>query len=234
MRPTPIRRGHPSCCGLCLGLNICESHPFPCGSTVTSRETLVILQKKHRSFLSPLADERRDLAGFKTCRCSLNKTKGLLRGDWKHSDGLTLVPWQRERYLTWNATVVDTLARSYIPTTSMTQCGMAEAAALRTRAKYADIIQSHVFVPIAIETLGPINMEGQRFLDSLGERLSSVFGVPRITTFLYPENICALPNFKCGRPSRFFPCRDSDRRLTSEPVFDIVHPRIFSSEGIKD
>ena len=50
--------------------------------------------------------------------------------------------------------------------------------------RYAEIIQSHIFVAIAIETLAPINMDGQRFLDSLGELLSSVSGDPRETTFL--------------------------------------------------
>ena len=55
----------------------------------------------------------------------------------------------------------------------------------RKRAKYAEIIQSHHFVPLAIETLGPINMDGERFLDSLGECLSSISGDPRETTFLY-------------------------------------------------
>ena len=67
---------------------------------------------------------------------------------------------------------------------SVTCCGAAEALATRKRAKYAEISQSH-FVPIAIETLGPTNMDGQRFLDSLGERLSSISGDPRETTFLY-------------------------------------------------
>ena len=51
--------------------------------------------------------------------------------------------------------------------------------------KYAEIIQSHHFVPIAIETLGPINMDGQLFLDGLGERLSSISCDPKETTFLY-------------------------------------------------
>ena len=78
---------------------------------------------------------------------------------------------------------MDTLASSYTPTTSVTPCGAAEAAATRKRARYAEII--HIFVPIAIETLGPINMDGERFLDSPGERLSSVFGDPRETTSLY-------------------------------------------------
>ena len=80
---------------------------------------------------------------------------------------------------------MDTLANSYTPTTSVTSCGAAEAAATQKRAKYAEIIQYHHFIPIAIETLGPINMDGQRFLDSLSERLSSISGDPRETTFLY-------------------------------------------------
>ena len=95
------------------------------------------------------------------------------------------MPWQSGRSLTWDVTVVDTLASSYTTTTSVTPCEAAEAAATRKRAKYAEIVQWHLFVPIAFETLGPINMDGQRFLDSLDERLSSVSGDPRETTFLY-------------------------------------------------
>ena len=117
---------------------------------------------------------------------STKEPAGLLRGDGKRLDGLTLVPWQSGRSLTWDVTVVDTLANSYTPTTSVTSCGSAEAAATRKRAKkYAEIIQSHHFHPIAIETLEIINMDGQRFLDSLGERLSSISGDPREITFLY-------------------------------------------------
>ena len=80
---------------------------------------------------------------------------------------------------------MDTLANSYTPKTSVTPYGSMEAAATRKRAKSAEIIQSHHVVPIAIETLGPINMDGQRFIDSLGERLSSISGDSRETTFLY-------------------------------------------------
>ena len=121
-----------------------------------------------------------------------------------------------------DVTVVDALANSYTPTTSVISCGAAEAAATRKRAKYAEIIQSHHFVPIAIETLEPINMDGQRFLDSLGERLSSISGDPRETTSLY-QRLSVLvphPNFQCGCLSWFSPSRDSYRRLTPELVFN--------------
>ena len=88
------------------------------------------------------------------------------------------MPWQSGCSLTSDVTVVDTLASSYTPTTSVTPCGAAEAAATRKRAKYSEIIQSYLFVAIAIEILGPINMDGERFFDSVGERLSSVSGDP--------------------------------------------------------
>ena len=116
---------------------------------------------------------------------STKEPAGLLRGDGKRPDGLTLVPWQSGRSLTWDVTVVNTLANSYTPTTSVTSSGAAEAAVMRKRAKYAEMIQSHHFVPIALETLGSINMDGQRILRSLGERLSSISGDPKETTFLY-------------------------------------------------
>ena len=43
---------------------------------------------------------------------STKEQAGLLRGDGKRPDGLTLVPWQSGRSLTWDVTVVDTLANS--------------------------------------------------------------------------------------------------------------------------
>ena len=86
----------------------------------------------------------------------------IVRGDRKRPNGLTLVPWQSVCSLTSDVTVVDTLASSYTPTASMTLCGAAEAA-LRERAIYADI-KLPILVPIAIETLGQIKMNGQRFL----------------------------------------------------------------------
>ena len=96
---------------------------------------------------------------------------------------------------------------------------------------YAEINQSHIFVPIAIETLGPINIDDQRFLDSLGERLSSVSGDPRDTTFLYKRLSVLVKSFNLvvfrgtllfGCLSWYSPSRDSYRRLTPEPVFNFV------------
>ena len=109
----------------------------------------------------------------------------LLRDAGKRPDGLALVPWQNSRCLTWDATVVDSLAPSYLSTTSSLPGSAAEAATVRKRSKYAAITLTHIVVPVAVETLDPVNAEGLRFLDQIGDRLSAVTGDPRESSFLY-------------------------------------------------
>src|SRR6218665_2935563 len=50
----------------------------------------------------------------------IKEPPGLLRSDGKRPDGLTLIPWQAGRSLIWDATVIDTLAASYLPATAAT------------------------------------------------------------------------------------------------------------------
>ena len=186
--------------GLCLGLNNCEPHPCPCGATVTSRGTHEL--SCNRSSGHSTRHQQINDAIWRALKCadvpSTKEPAGLLRGYGKRPDGLTLVSWQSGHSLTWDVTVVDTLASSYMPTTSVTPCGVEEAAAKWKRTKYAEIIQSHIFVPIAIETLGPINMNDQCFLDSLGERLSPVSGDPRET--FYTKDYLYLSKFSIRLP----------------------------------
>ena len=48
-----------------------------------------------------------------------------------------------------------------------------------------------MFVPIAFETLGPVNAEGAQFLSELGRRISSVSEDQRETNFLLQRlSIC--------------------------------------------
>ena len=99
-------------------------------------------------------------------RCDVPATREpsrLLIDDGKRPNGLTLVPWQKDRCLTWHATVVDSLASSYLSATSSLPGSAAESAAARERSKYAAITLTHIFIPISIETLGPVNAEGLRF-----------------------------------------------------------------------
>jgi len=57
---------------------------------------------------------------------------GIYRDSVKRPDGVTLVPWQSGRALTWDVTVATTLADSYVPASSVTA---AEAASSREEVK---------------------------------------------------------------------------------------------------
>ena len=109
----------------------------------------------------------------------------MLPGEDKRPDGLALVPLQGGRCLAWDATVVDTLAPSYVAVSAQITGSAAQAAAERKVSKYAGLSASHLFVPIAIETLGPINEAGHSFLSELGRRLLTISDDPRESFFLF-------------------------------------------------
>ena len=88
---------------------------------------------------------------------AVKEPSGLLRSDGKRPDGLTLIPWQNGRSVTWDVTVTDTVAQSYLPVTSASSDGAAETAAERKTANYLQLAQTYTFVPIAVETLWPMN-----------------------------------------------------------------------------
>ena len=73
----------------------------------------------------------------------------------------------------------------------MTPGSAAELAASGKIAKYAELPATHNFVPIALETLGPINLSGREFLLELGRRLTEATGDPQETKYLFQRlSIC--------------------------------------------
>ena len=76
--------------------------------------------------------------------------------------------------MAWDATVVDTLAPSYVAVSAQVTGSAAQAAAERKVSKYVGLPACHLFVPIGIETLGPSNEAGHSFLSELGRRLSTI------------------------------------------------------------
>ena len=71
--------------------------------------------------------------------------------------------------MAWDATVVDTFAVSYLSTSSTDVGSAAKAAAERKTAKYSALSSCHIFIPVAVETLGPINEAGDSFLAQVGK-----------------------------------------------------------------
>ena len=98
-------------------------------------------------------------------------------------DGVTLIPFEGGRSLTWDVTVVCTTADSYIYLAVQGPGCVAEMAASRKEAKYATLRTHYNFQPIAVETLGPTNESATCFLHDLGRRISLVSGEDREPQF---------------------------------------------------
>src|SRR6218665_2413740 len=180
--------------GLHLGLDLCTPHQCQCGEIVDPTRTG--LQTICRKISQTLCRQRLSVEGSHEGGYPLHKeSSGLIRTDGKRPDGATLFPWARGKYIAWNVTAIHTCAASYLHLSSSVPGGAEEHAADRKRNKYAYLHASHEFVPIAVETLGPINREGCEFLLELGRRGAGVSGDPRETVFLFQRLSVCIQRF---------------------------------------
>jgi len=125
----------------------------------------------------------------------MKEPTGLSRSDGRRPDGLSLVPWQTGKPITWDVTVATTLAASYVSASSGAGGAAAELAATNKIAKYADLPASYIFQPIALETLGPINRSAVEFLTELGRRISIASGEEREGMFLFQRLSITLQRY---------------------------------------
>ena len=125
------------------------------------RAARTVLQMECWSFHTPPAVERRHWRDLRRADIpAIKEPSELIPGSDLRLDGLTLISWQGGRCLAWDATVVDNLAMSYLSTSSTDVGSAAKAAAERKTAKYSALSSPHIFIPVAVETLGPINEAG--------------------------------------------------------------------------
>ena len=96
---------------------------------------------------------------------------GLCRADGKWPDGLTIVPWKCGRSLVWDVTCPDMFALSHIPQATREAGAVASAAEVRKRSKYQDLLATHEFVAIAVETSSAFGPEAEAFIREVGQRL---------------------------------------------------------------
>ena len=183
--------------GLRLGSELCQPFYCICGSVVDSLGAHALSCKRNpgrsqrHHMINDIVWRALQKAGFP----SVKEPHGLIRSDGKRPDGLTLIPWREGRCATWDVTVTDTVAASYLGISSSSAASAAEAAAKRKEAKYIDICRSHHFFPIAFETFGPINEVGSAFISALGHRISLVTDDPRETFFLFQRLSVAVQRF---------------------------------------
>ena len=128
---------------------------------------------------------------------AVKEPTGLTRTDGKRPDGSTLVPWSAGKCVLWDITIADIMAPSYATISSVAAGFVAELSSARKLAKYSELAVSHIFVPIAKESFGPICAEALTFLCELGLCMSVVTGDMRETTFLFQRLSIVIQRFIC-------------------------------------
>ena len=103
-----------------LGVAICEPHLCACGAHVSARGahglscSLGFGRQARHSILNDLIHRSLNRAGIP----AIKEPSGRTKSDGKRPDGQTLIPWSGGRTLLWDATVIDTVATSYIQETA--------------------------------------------------------------------------------------------------------------------
>jgi len=184
--------------GIRLGVNLCTPHVCRCGQLVNARGThgLACRMNAARQTRHALLNELVHRALVKAGVPSVKEPSGLLRDDGKRPDGCSLVPWRNGKCLAWDVTAPDTLAASHLARTSVKSGAAAETAATSKTAKYAVLARTHLFVPVAIESLDSCNADGLAFLREVGRRLTLHSGDPRETAFLFQR--ISVINQRCN------------------------------------
>ena len=92
-------------------------------------------------------------------------------------------------------TVTDTLAGSNLQHSSLAAGAAAEMAAERKVRKYTELASFYSFIPIALETMGPVNSSAAEFIRGTGLRTRDRTGDVREPTFLWQRMSIAIQCF---------------------------------------
>ena len=103
-----------------------------------------------------------------------------------------MVPCLNGRYLLWDVTCNDTLASTYVTTTSVIAGGLADWSEEKKLEHYRDLVSTHIVTPIAVETMGAWGQIGHNFIKILGARMTDVNKDDRSTSYLFQALSMAL------------------------------------------
>ena len=81
----------------------------------------------------------------------------------------------------------------------------AESAAINKTIKYNDLMTTHLFVPIAVETSGVWSNQSAQFIEDLGRRINAITNDPLETTYLFQRLSVALQRGNAVAFSNTFP-----------------------------
>lgn len=177
-----------------LGCRTCMPHTCPCGKLVDARG-LHGLSCRRSGPRHQRHAQLNDIIWRAIKRAQIPATKepvGLLRQDNKRPDGVTQIPWARGKPMAWDVTVPDTYAESHIQDTSTEACAAANHAAANKTEKYRTLNDTHLFIPVAIETAGSWNAQAIELVQEIGRRITSVTFDPKETTYLFQRLSVAI------------------------------------------
>ena len=98
---------------------------------------------------------------------------GLLRSDGRRPDSATLVPWKHGKTLLWDAICPDTHASSYRSLATHAAGEVAKKTEAEKEEKHHDLLHSHDFTPVTMETSGVLGPKTMSFIRKVGKRLQS-------------------------------------------------------------
>ena len=181
--------------GLRLGVPLCLPHVCQhCGTSVDSLGTHGLSccksqghHPRHAS-VNGLIQRHLSSAGIPA---QLEPT-GVCRLDGKRPDGASITPWKRGRALAWDVTCPNTFVPSHLGLSVREAGSVASQAEQHKNRKYAELLVSHQFVPIAIETSGVSGPEAEAFFKDLGHRLRAQSGNPSSYTYLTQQVAVAI------------------------------------------
>ena len=102
--------------------------------------------------------------------------------------------------LVWDATIRDTLAPSYLHSSSLRTGSLASRAASEKTNDYKKLIaDNYIFLPFACETLGPWCEEAVKFIDKLGKMIHLATGEKRSKQYLKQRISIALQRTNAAR-----------------------------------
>ena len=129
----------------------------------------------------------------------------MLETDRRRPDGMSFVPWKQGKALTWDVTVVDTVALTHVVDSAERAGSAAKNAERKKTEKYSDLGSQYLFHAVGFEifgTWGPCAIElleafGRKIADQSGESRSVQFLKQRISVDIQRGNsYCVLGTVK--------------------------------------
>lgn len=206
-----------------LGCDICMPHQCKCGVRVEKNGIHGLSCKKSAGRHACHSEINNILCkGLRSANIPSRLEPQVFRDNGKRADGITLVPWCYGKMLVWDATIRDTLAPSYIHSSSLQTGSVARRGATEKRNDYKKIIEdNYIFLPFACETLGPWCPEALDFVIKLGNLIKMATGEPRSKQYLRQRISLAIQRTNAARIMGTF---ENDERL--EEIFYILSNNI--------